>query len=74
MAYTMNTTLGELIADPRVVPILEKYAPGVASNPMVQMVKGMSLSNLVAMPQAAQFGITREKVEAVLAEANKVVG
>jgi hypothetical protein len=33
----------------------------------------MTLNALLATPQAAQFGITKEKVESVLVEINKVV-
>jgi hypothetical protein len=36
------------------------------------MVQGMSLNMIVSMPQAAQLGFTKEKVEAILAEANKL--
>ena len=32
-----TTTLGELLADPDVVAILEKHAPGITSNPMIGM-------------------------------------
>jgi alpha-L-rhamnosidase len=74
MAYSMDTTLGDLLNDPRVTPIMEQYIPGISTNPMVQMAKGMSLNNIVAMPQAAQMGFTREKAEQVLAEVNKRVG
>ncbi len=74
MAFTMETTLGELLNDPRAVTVLDKYVPGVAANPMLQMAKGMSLNSLVAMPQAAQFGVTKDKVEMILAEVNKLVG
>jgi hypothetical protein len=35
------------------------------------MARGMSLNMLLAMPQAAQYGITREKVESVLAQINQ---
>ncbi len=74
MTLTMDTTLGDLLKDPRVAQVMEQYMPGVSTNPMVGMVKGMTLNNLLAMPQAAQLGVTREKVEAVLAEANKAIG
>ena len=59
--------------DPKAKPVLDKYLPGAASNPMVQMAKGMSLSMLLAMPQAAQLGLTKAKAEAMLAELNKVL-
>jgi beta-glucosidase len=73
MTFTLDTTFGKLLDDPQAKVVLDKYLPGVSSNPMVSMVKGMTLKNLLAMPQAKQFGITKEKVEVVLAEINKAV-
>lgn len=74
MAYTLDTTLGSLLDEPQAKAVIEQYLPGVSTNPMIGMVRGMSLNSILAMPQAAQFGITREKVEQVLAEINKRVG
>ncbi len=74
MAYTLDTTLGSLLDEPQAKAVIDQYLPGVSSNPMIAMVRGMSLNSILAMPQAAQFGITREKVEQVLAEINKRVG
>lgn len=44
-----TTTLGELLADPDVVAILEKHAPGITSNPMIGMAAGMPAAQAVAM-------------------------
>jgi hypothetical protein len=74
MAYTLDTTLGTLLGDPQVKPVLEKYLPGISTNPMVAMASGMSLNMLLSMPQAAQLGLTKEKAEAMLNEVNKVTG
>ncbi len=74
MKFTMDTTLGALLDEPKAKPVLDKYVPGVTSNPMVAMVKGLSLNNLLAMPQAAQMGLTKEKVQSVLDEINKRIG
>lgn len=73
MKFTLETKLGTLLDNPQAKTIIEKYMPGVSTNPMIGMARGMSLSMLLATPQAAQFGITKEKVESVLAEINKVV-
>lgn len=73
MAFTLDTTLGELLDHPQAKPILEQYAPGISNHPMVGMARGMSLNMLLALPQAAQMGITKEKAEAMLAEVNKHV-
>ena len=74
MKVTLDTTVGTLLDDPKAKAVLDQYVPGVSSNPMIAMVKGMTLNNLLAIPQAAQFGLTKEKVEQVLAEVNKQLG
>jgi hypothetical protein len=71
MAFTMDSTLGQIIDNPQAKAVLEQYIPGVSDNPMLAMAKGMTLNMVVAMPQAAQYGITKDKVEKVLAEINK---
>jgi len=71
MKVTLDTTLAALLDDPKAKAVLDKHMPGISSNPMVAMVKSMSLNKLLAIPQAAQFGLTKEKAEQVLAEINK---
>ncbi|MBC7878526.1 MAG: hypothetical protein H7Y59_15250 [Anaerolineales bacterium] len=70
MAYTLDTEVGEIMKDDNAMEILEKYAPGVAKNPLIWLAKGMSLKQLLAMPQAKQAGVTEEMVTKVLAEIN----
>lgn len=72
MKFTLDSTLGTLLDDPRAKKVLDQYVPGLAANPMVAMAKGMTLTMLLAMPQAAQLGLTKEKVQTVLDEINKV--
>jgi hypothetical protein len=72
MTFTLDTTLSELLDDPRAKTVLDKYIPGVSSNPMIGMVKGTTLRAIVSMPQVAQMGITQEKVQSVLDEVNKL--
>jgi hypothetical protein len=73
MAFTLDTTLGELLDNPQAKAVIDQHLPGVSANPLVAMARGMTLNVLLAMPQAAQLGLTKEKVEAILAEANKYV-
>lgn len=73
MAFTLDTTLGQLLDHPQAKAVLDKQLPGISTNPMVAMARGMSLNMILSMPQAAQFGLTKEKAEAILAEANKYV-
>lgn len=71
MKVTLDTTLGTILDDPKSKAVLDQQLPGVSSNPMIAMVRNMTLNNLLAMPQAAQFGLTKEKVEGILVEINK---
>ncbi len=69
--YTLDTTFGTLLDHPQARPVIDQYLPGVSTNPMVSMVKGMSINQILAMPQAAQFGLTKEKAQQVIDEINK---
>ena len=71
--YTLDTTFGTLLDHPQAKAVLEQYLPGVSTNPMVGMARGMTLNQILAMPQAAQMGITKEKTQQVLDEINKRV-
>jgi len=70
MAYTLETTVGEILNDAHAVEVLEQYVPGVSTNPMVGMAEGMTLRSLLDLPQAKQLGITEEMVTNVLAQVN----
>ena len=70
MAYTMDTTVGEILKDTHAVEILEKHVPGISENPMLGLAKGITLEALVDNPLAKQAGVTEEMVTKVLAEIN----
>jgi hypothetical protein len=64
--YDLNTTtLGSMLEDPEVVAIMEKHAPGITSNPMLGMAKGMPAAQAVGM---AGGMIGPEAVEAIKAD------
>lgn len=73
MAFSLDTTLGTLMDEPRAKAIIDKHLPGVSTNPMVAMARGMTINTLLSMPQAAQMGFTKEKAQALLDEINKVI-
>jgi len=70
MAYTLDTTVGEILKDTHAVEILERHVPGVSKNPMIGMAKGMTLKSILAMPQAREAGLSEDMVSKVLAEIN----
>ena len=71
MAFTLDTPLGTLLDLPQAKTILDQYLPGISTNPMTGMIRGLTLNMILSMPQAAQLGLTKEKAEAMLAEVNK---
>lgn len=71
MAVTLDTTLGQILDDPQAKAVLDTYLPGASSNPMIAMGRNMTLKMILAMPQAAQFGLTKEVADNILAEINK---
>lgn len=73
MAFSLDTPIGTLLDNPQAKAIVEQYIPGASTNPMVAMVKGMTINMVLAMPQAAQLGLTKQKAEQILAEVNKVI-
>ena len=73
MAFTLDSTLGEILDDPQAKAVLDEQLPGISSNPLLAMAKGMTLNMILSMPQAAQLGLTKDKAEAILAKINKNV-
>ena len=73
MKATLDTTLGTLLDDPQAKAVIDQYLPGATANPMIAMAKGMSLRMIVAMPIAAQFGLTEQVAQDILTEINKQV-
>jgi hypothetical protein len=69
MAFSADTKLGELLANEKAKAILEKYLPGMSTNPQIGMAKGMSLKMIAAFPQA---GINPDKLKAIVDELSKV--
>ncbi|HNB41895.1 MAG TPA: hypothetical protein PLG52_10375 [Anaerolineales bacterium] len=70
MAYTLDTKVGEILDDTGAVKILEKHVPGVSKNPLIGLASGMTLKQILSMPQAKEAGLTEEMVKKVLAEIN----
>ncbi len=71
MAYTMDSTIADLIADPKVKPTVDQYFPGLSNSPMLGMVSGLTLRMAASNPMAAQLGLTQAQLDAFLLEVNK---
>lgn len=54
--FSMDSTLGEILAEPTAVEMFHEIAPGMLDNPMIQFAYQMSLSELLgAAPEAKQM-------------------
>jgi hypothetical protein len=73
MEVTLDSTLGVILDNPQARAVLDQYLPGVSTNPVAQMAKGMSLRMILSMPQAKQLGLTPQLAEQILAEINKQI-
>ncbi len=65
MSYNENSKLGDLLANDAAVAVLEKHLPGISTNPMASMGKGLSLKQLSAIPQA---NMPQELIAAIVAD------
>ena len=62
MALTIDSTLGELLADEKATAILEKHMPGISTNPQIAMGKSFSLKAIAPMSGGQ---ITQEMLDAI---------
>ncbi|KQQ94225.1 hypothetical protein ASF62_08795 [Leifsonia sp. Leaf325] len=66
--YDISTVkVGTLLDDPDAVAILERIAPGVSSNPMVGMARGMSLDSALSAVGARVDDGTKQRLRDELA-------
>lgn len=65
MAFNENSKLSELLANKAATTVLEKHLPGISTNPMASMGKGMSLKQLAAIPQA---NMPQELITAIVSD------
>ncbi len=73
MTFTLNSTIGEIMDNQKARNLVDTYIPGASGNPMLGMVRNWTLNSIISMPQVNSAGLTREKVETLLAELNKQV-
>jgi hypothetical protein len=69
MAFNADSTLKQILADPKATAVLEKYAPGFSKHPLLSMAMGMSLKTIAGFPQA---GISADKMKAILDDLAKL--
>lgn len=70
MGYNEHSKLGSLLENKQALDILEKHLPGISTNSMISLAKGLSLKQIAALPQAQ---ISSETLAAILSELYHVV-
>ncbi len=68
MAYTVHTTLAELLKEERNKQIMEKHMPGSTTHPMLHMAMQMSLQEISMYPEA---NLSQQKLQELLADLNQ---
>ena len=69
MAFTADSTLKQVLADPKAKAVLEKHIPGFSTHPLISMAMGMSLKTIAGFPQA---GLSADKMKAILDDLAKL--
>ncbi len=49
MALTVDSKIGDIIADPKGKAVLEKHLPGMSTQPTIAMAKGLTLKMIAPM-------------------------
>jgi len=71
MALSYESTLKNILDNPKYKAVFEKYIPGLSNNPVVAMGKNLAIKQLLKQPKLQSLGLTQEKVDAMLDECNK---
>jgi len=69
MALTVESKLSELLADSRSKEVVEKHLPGISTHPMLGMIQGMTLNQIMPLSGGQ---ITPEAVQAIAADLEKL--
>ena len=69
MALSIDSTLGDILANAKGKAALEKHMPGISKHPQLAMAKGMSLKAIAAM---ARGQISQAALDALNADLKKI--
>ena len=52
MAFTMDTIVADVLANPAACELMDEIIPGTTKNPMMKMAKGFTLGKIAKTPAA----------------------
>ncbi len=67
MAISMDTVLGDILANADIVAVMDEVLPGASKNPMMKMAKGFTLGKIAKTPAAK---IPEDKIQAFIDAVN----
>ena len=68
MSFTIHSTLRDILSDERAKAVLEKHMPGASSHPDLPMAMHMTLQQISYYPEAAEAGLSQDKLQAIDAD------
>ena len=68
MAYSIHSTLQDILGNEQAKAILEKHMPGASSHPDLPMAMHMTLQQISYYPEAVEAGLSQDKLLAIDAE------
>ncbi len=68
MAYSIHSTLQDILSDERAMAVLERHMPGASSHPDLPMAMHLTLQQISYYPEAVDAGLSQEKLQAIDAE------
>lgn len=70
MAYTIDSNVGDFLKDPKGMQALGELVNELSKHPLAAVIKGMTLKQILAIPQVKQVGLTEDMVKVSLAQIN----
>ena len=70
MAYTIDSKVGDFLKDPKGMQALGELVNELSKHPLAAVIKGMTLKQILAIPQVKQVGLTEDMVKVGLAQIN----
>ena len=70
MAYTIDSKVGDFLKDPNGMQALGELVNELSKHPLAAVIKGMTLKQILGIPQVKQVGLTEDMVKVGLAQIN----
>ncbi len=70
MTYTVDSKVGDFLKDPKGMQALGELVGELSKHPMAALIKGMTLKQILAIPQVKNLGLTEDMVKVGLTHVN----